>query len=750
MQTQVAVLTLLLVISTISAYLIMDGKANFRLKLLAIILFSGVVIFYIRIGFGRYFTTIDESYYVSLLGDSLWYKTSIVSGYITPFSLHLVYSFSSDVIGIVVRYSIVVAVLYILILFFAYQRNGVSKNHALLAILLLFITPLYWWSVIQIRPQQIGVLVGLILAVLIVTGRPTFRFFVGVLILYVALIFAHVLSFILYSAVFVMYLALLILWENKPRENAKKYLTVAVSIIVSWIVFVTFPYSSNLFKNMTWIANNVLNLQMSVQTFYVASTFVMGMFLAIVYLMAKYFSSHNPINLDSLKVPLLKLVDAEVNVFRRYLLWIVVGVAVLVVFYVQFELGAQIYTRVYNNSTAAVVFFQMGNLFFALFFLRGFFMKIRENTMTDFDILSVLWIPIGVALLIISFFMPKGSSIWGFHNWLVRTLQYFVVFASPIVAYSIMGDITPKNSVRMRSVLSLLLGILIIISVLNTIRIPGIYNYDTIWTPELVNVCQESPVSAIYTPRVERSVYYTFAMNNLLKVCGGYLKDPNIKSPTYLILSSDQLYVYIPDYRPIGLGAFENSLQDVGGIAWIIAGGNRDEVGEYALSLLGNAVPVPVEKDGDSCPLSPDRIGYPTVLVGGKAVNPCTLRLVEEHVVPVYLDSYSVRTPTGMYSVSHADAWWNVEDGLFVIQAVEYYNTPVLIIEGTNVDATLAAVYYFVEEVYPNLFLKYQNTKYIVGKWEEDDDTVIDVAKLTSQDTNGFSPGDKITILETG
>lgn len=70
----------------------MTERFNSRLKLLAMILLSSAVIFYIRTGFGRYFTTIDESYYVSLLGDPSWYRTSIVSGYLTPFSLHLVYS----------------------------------------------------------------------------------------------------------------------------------------------------------------------------------------------------------------------------------------------------------------------------------------------------------------------------------------------------------------------------------------------------------------------------------------------------------------------------------------------------------------------------------------------------------------------------------------------------------------------------------------------------------------------------------
>lgn len=178
-------------------------------------------------------------------------------------------------------------IVYILALFFVYQTSSVSKNHALLSILLLFITPLYLWSVIQIRPQQIGLLIGLILAVLIVKGHPNFKFFIWVLALYVTLVLAHVLSFILYSALFVLYLALMIALENQSSESVKKYVVVSVSMIVSWVVFILFPYSSELSKNMTWIVNSTLNLQMSVQTFYAASTLVLVIFLGIA------FSSQN-------------------------------------------------------------------------------------------------------------------------------------------------------------------------------------------------------------------------------------------------------------------------------------------------------------------------------------------------------------------------------------------------------------------------------------------------------------------------
>lgn len=746
MQTQLVILALLFILFTTSAYLILSRKFNFRLKLLTLILFSGTAVLYIRTGFGRYFTTIDESYYVSLLGNPLWYRTAIVSGYMTPFSLRFVHSIFHNIIHMIIGYSIVMSILYVITLFIIYLKSGVSKNRALLAILMLFTTPLYLWSVIQIRPQQIGLLVGLSLALLIVKGRPTIRNFGGIFILYLALIFAHVLSFILYSVVFIMYLSLLIILDKHSSEIIKKYIIVAVSIMASWIVFVAFPYSESLLNNIRWIVNSVLDLHMSVQTFYVVSILVIGMFISIAYLGPRYLGNHYPTYLSSLKSYFLNIANAETKVaHKRYLPWILVGITILAVFYVQFELGTRMYTRVYNNSVVAVVFFQMGNLFFALFFLRGLFMKLREKTMTNFDILSVMWIPLGAALLIISFFMPKGSGIWGFHNWLIRTLQYFVVFASPIAAYPIMQDIPSGNPIRIKSVISFLVGILVVISVLNTVRIPSIYSYDVVWTQELVDICQDSPVPAIYVPRIKESVYSLFSISDLLGAHGGSLREKKPKTPTYLVLSSDRFYVYAPEYRSISLGAFESRVQSAGVIPWAITGDNM-KLWRY-LPLLGNVIPIPTGR-GKDCPLVNNIISPPTILIGGRAVNPCTFQLEKEHVVPVYLDSYSVRTPNDIYTTSRPNPWWNAREGLFVIQTVEYHNTPVLIIEGTNADATLAAVYYFTEEIYPNLLSKYKDTKYIVGKWAETDNTVISIAKLAPHDINGFSLGDKITILE--
>jgi hypothetical protein len=747
LNVQLVILIFLLALSTIVAYINIEHRIGFRFKFLTLVLLSGLLTFYIRTGFGRYFTTIDESYYVSLLGNPSWYTTSIVSGYLTPLSLHLVYSRTFNVINTILGYSIVMSVIYVIVLFLAYRQSGISENHALLSILVLFFTPLYLWAVIQIRPQQIGMLVGIILTIFIVRGRPTSKFFVAVLMLCLTLIFAHMLSFILYSVVLVTYLALSTILEKQSSDSTKKkYMAVAISIMMSWVVFILFPYSANLLNNMVWITNSTLHTQMSARTFYVVSTLAFGISLSVIYLGAKYLNSR--INQDSIRA-FIDLIDTKMNTsYGRYLPWILSIVIIFILAYTQFRLGSKVYTRVYNNSTLALAFFQIGNLFFALFFLRGILLKIKENTITRFDILPILWIFIGVALLFLSFFMPAGSKIWGFHNWLIRALQYLVVFASPVVAYPIVRDIQSGNSMGMKLTLSLLLGVLIIISALNGVRVPGVYSYDTVWTRELVNICQNNPSPAIYIPRTDGSATHMFSTSNLINACGGSLKRVDTKALTYLMLSSDHFYLYAPDYRPISLGSFESTLQSGGVVPRLIMGGNSKLWGYY-LQFFKMGVPIPIGKN-DNCPLGEDTTLSPAILIGGRAVNKCTSKLEKEQAVPVYLDSHSVRTPTEFYSIPSADPWWNSTEGLFVIQAVEYYGTPILIIEGTNADATFAAIQYFVEEILPNMSSKYKKAKYIIGKWEERDGRVIEALKFSPKDSDGFSQGDEIKIIEIG
>lgn len=737
------VLSLLLVsLFLINCYIFNINEENVKprilyspLSILSIIVVAFVV--FIRIGFGRYFTTIDESYYLSLLGTSHWYQSSIVSGYVTPLSLHVLYPLFNNPVKEAIVYSVFVSILYLLVLFYIYRLFGLSFANSVLSEVVLFMTPLFMWSMIQIRPQQIGLLVGLFLVAVFISKPPSWRLFLEVLILFTLLIFSHLLSFIMYSLVLIGFITISIILNKSNIEYWYKYKILIGAISLTWIVFLLFPYSHLILKNLTWLFNMTFGTQFSPTLFSMVSSVSILVLLLFWYFVLIHFGSYLRSTLYSIWYLASRRVLYESHPFRKVALF----VGVVLVFsgaYLQFRFSSSLYLKIYGESVWALLLFQMGNIVFAILYLRGLFKKLTQGIEDNWVMLSGIMAIIAGVMLLISFFMPSGNGVWGFHNWFIRGLQFFVPLASPVVVDVILDEVATDRSAFMKISVSLLISSLIVVSVLNTARVPYVYNYDATWNPELVDLCPT--FHGTYLSREPQGKFSEFVTSNLLKACGDELS----KNPSgQLMASSDSFSILERKYSPLSLYDFVNSLKAHGGNAVIIAGGSIPR-NIFILSLFPNSRLIPIYHS-ENCSLDELSKTLPLILVGGPEVNPCSKFISTD--IPIKLGTNYVITPNSKYFVPFPSPWWNATQGLFVIYSVKYNGRPVLLVEGTNLDSTLAGIYYFHSYIY-SVPSRYQNTHYIVGKWIEKDNNVLSFVKGAPGDNNGFSYGDKIEILE--
>lgn len=719
----------------LSSFLVLSLEMRYYLKLAVIMMLFVTLYSFVRMSFGRYLTTIDESYYVSLLGHPKWYITSIVSGYLTPATLNIVHNIFNDPVKTVFWYSLFIGLIYIFVLFASFRKFGLSKEHALISILLLFITNMYLWSVIQIRPQQLGFIIGLVLTVFLVRLNNFNKFNILMFLLGgVLLIFSHVLSFILYSLLFVVYLVSMALISEKPDPYLKKYSLVFFSIILSWTIFIFFPYSFYLIKNMTWITNNVLNLHLTATQFKLVSLTLLFTILSLAYLVVRkvaYLSFKNNIG---------RFFDIIREAIPIKFFWMVCILGVILAGGIQFFLERGNYSTNVYSSVLIMFLFQLGNLAFALFYLWGLLSRFYTRITSDIDILSIIWIFISAMFLIVSFFMPEGR-VWGFKNWFLRGIQYFVIFATPLAGYSLLSSLN-LNSHWKKTLPAFFVSLLIFISALNVARVPSFYNYDVVWPYDAVTLCEKYPFGFYYS-RTEGSFYYReFAIKNLLTACGGkLLSQEELANFDLLIASSDNFGVYSVGYVPTRIKSF---YEKATAKHIIVIGGGNKKIINYLASVLGASKIITLTQSS-KCPLSHFSSGTPVILIGGKSSNPCVRLFENSASLPVHVEASFVSTPNSVYKSIIAEPWWNSTQGLFVIQSVEYRGIPILLIEGTNRDATIAAAYYYATNV-PSISRRY----YVVGEWKEADGSVLNVAQGSPKDSNGFSPGDSITIIEMG
>ena len=748
----------LFILSTV--IIIVWPKGGRTTKLVTLMFFAIVINFYIRFGFERYFTAFDESYYLFLVSNKYFYPQWPFSGFTLPFILSRI----SNILNLsplvtIVSFSLIMFTLYIPSIYWFYRKLDLPTNLALLSVLTLFISSYYIWGGMEVRPQLLGVLLGILLTAyyIDVLKNPKPRDFLILPTLFTVLALSHILSFFLYSVLLMLLTFQLFLSQKLSLEQFKRrYLLLSISILVGIILILWFPPYERMVDAIIWIVENMKFLSKFSFAFEHFKITTIGMYLMgiiVLWVLASPLSTWRKELNDAWSI---------IETLVRRLFIPVLSLAIIAwmtAIYVQFMLNADSYTSMYKNSPLVFLFFQAGNIFFGLVFIYAILSKIRDRKFSLPEILALLWILMGAVLLIFSMAMPTSSTGgWRFNNWLIRVLMYFPVFGAPVVTEILAEDFNRLQSkIHQTSVqwpqiiMVLLMTVLILVSVLNVSRPPQFYSYDVTINEEILDIARYCSSNNInFLTWENSSELRTFMTINIFRA---YCPEARFvswnSSYPYIVMSSDSFRVYSTDYLT---STFKALIQYSSYLIRTSGSETPDKEAElkYSTDLLGGIYSVSLANDLECQEILDSQ--EPLILIGADS-NKCTQPLIKSGALPVIITSTEIRTPINTYvRPQSSDKWWDVEWGYFVIQIIQTpKNTPILVIAGTDVDSTIAGVWYFVNKIYPNITNdKYKNSHYIVGKWTESDHKVWNDLKFNPNDKNGFSPGDKIQIIEIG
>lgn len=199
---------------------------------------------------------------------------------------------------------------------------------------------------------------------------------------------------------------------------------------------------------------------------------------------------------------------------------------------------------------------------------------------------------------------------------------------------------------------------------------------------------------------------------------------------------------------PHGLAAFLHDVQT--GNAKIVIGENvLSSVDYHAMDFILDIIGVTPTYTPSNLNIG---AGDVIIAVGGPEANAVTAEY--QAIAPVKMENVNgtIYIKVGNETVANWTApavWWNVTKGYWVIQKVVDSDTgaTIYMIYGTDADSTWAAAYYFSEH-----FSELNGVNYVVGCWKDTDNLIYSPAflKFASEDTNGFSPGDKIGVVIEG
>ncbi len=347
---------------------------------------------------------------------------------------------------------LIVGSLYLLLLYQVYKVNLSSRETAVYSCLMILSTSYFLWPMIESRPQQLGMLLVLVGAYFYHAHLGNGRY-LGLLITITIFTFVfHILSFLFLISI------MLILWwlgfiENKTR--LKQGIWPGLVLISGLLIFFSpLPLYSSMNGGVGWM------LRRSELGFLQNSPILVVLFaISILFLVAL------TIYLKNIKVP-----EGLMSFGGKHIgkLCPIIIIATILVLFVQFMINRDVYSSKYRGSILLFIVFQMGNIVFGGLFIRSFLKSMRNGDFEDpfFRIVSILMF-MGIATLLISIFLPMN-----FNNWMIRTVNYWTVFAAPLVAREVM-DMPSK----WRNLLVMFLPILIILSLINISRDQTIFGY---------------------------------------------------------------------------------------------------------------------------------------------------------------------------------------------------------------------------------------------------------------------------------
>lgn len=443
-------------------YLVFLRKIKREYLIVLILIFTGFLItFYIR--FVVYnnviFASSDESNYIDLLYRFNNNKFTVISGpgYIY-FVNFLKYITNLDFLYLVPLIAIIVSILYITIFYFLYKFETKNKIYSFICSIVILTSSYFLWPMIEGRPQQIGMILFFISAVSFykyLSENKNKYYFIFLISYFLVFIF-HSLSFFLLSSCII----LLLVWNY--LDGIKKSLINLIIFIVLLCFFILlffqdwFIYSNmknalyySLLSNYPVCLLNLLYIKVFVSVIFLLVFLSILIFLKKTNLLSKMF-----------------------NLIKNPKVFYSLFFSIIFSLFLQFILEFNKNISFYKYSGPYFLFFQLGNIFFGLIFLIGFYKLLKENKKMDlFFKYSIILMFIGFVLVCLSLFFPNNFS-----NGLIRIINYWTMFASPIVVYPLL-----KINNKFKVFLSVLLAIFILLSIINASRDPYFFNYEYYW-----------------------------------------------------------------------------------------------------------------------------------------------------------------------------------------------------------------------------------------------------------------------------
>lgn len=395
----------------------------------------------------------DEALYVSLIRELSNGGNPPISGPGFAYIILLINSISGWPIGeITALFGLFIGSIFLLVLYLVYKKNLESPEEAAYSCLLILCTSYFLWPMIEARPQQLGMLMVLIGGTVYYTYLSKRKYLSPLIILCFFTFIFHILSFLV-----LMGMILLLWWLHylDDRADFKELIWPAIVLISSAIVFIgPFPIYSSMNGGVIWMlrTSNLNFMQNNVVQVIILLISILIAIPLTIFLKKKKI-------IDKLRSFGKKHVGKIIPLFIA---------ALIIVLTAQFILNMDIYSKKYNGSILFFILFQMGNILFGGLFLKAYFKSIKEGEIDDpfFRYGSILML-IGIVALFLSLFLPIN-----FNNWLIRMINYWTVFAAPMVVRSVM-EMHP----RMRFILALILPVLIILSLLNISRDQALFGY---------------------------------------------------------------------------------------------------------------------------------------------------------------------------------------------------------------------------------------------------------------------------------
>lgn len=682
------------------------------------VLFLAIWLF-IRFAFGRITTGFDEAYYLSTVKVG-----GVYSGLITPGILKMLSAFLSPIPALLLT-SVVFFVMYPFALWKLHGRLSFRPLVPAYFFLAFLLTNHTVWSANEVRPQQIGILIGLLLLLwhlrLIQKLRINIRDMLIMVSLWVLLSLAHVFSlFVFYALMWLLSVAYLIGGE----VDIRRYLTVVSASLPAFILLLYFPpYKMTVFS-IKWILEHSTLEVLKLAGWYFEEIFL-GLWCLSVVLGALFMFLKKPVAFVT-----LNLVE-WVNSKRRSLYFAFILLLGMLVG-MQYYLGRSVYSEVYRNNVFALLFLQLGNVLFIMLLLHAVLKRLEKKT-SDPVLMSVIFFGLlGVGALFVSLLMPRNFGSFGFTNWGLRVFQYMAFLALPLVAdeIRIIFEYHPaRRYVNLFFVLLILAGV--VSSVLNVARPPMFYSYPYYWTSSDIALVPQVGPGFVYT--VDGTLENGEVVSFLGWAYGVHLSPVDNSSPIYRTLIP-KLCEGSLCYSPYPYKLLKFSALKAGG-NFIVS--NPESLSRGFLEWAKNEI--------GSTNKSSGRV---LLILGNSTTNPEILELEERFLVPVVVNYSVITGPNFRYyhTIKEGRIKGDVKRAHFVIQFVDLNATPAVLVEGPCWDSVAAGVWFLSNEILKNP--ENWNYSIVVGEWIEKDGRLFPFLEAYPGDKNGFSPGDEIRIIK--